>query len=68
MDLRVNLICRYSEYGLFEECAGLDVNDCIECGVCAYSCTARRPLIHYIKLAKAESAKEPKPEVEEVAK
>lgn len=57
MDLRVNLICRYSEYALFDECQKMDVDDCIECGLCAYACTARRPLIHYLKLAKAELAK-----------
>ncbi len=58
MDLRVDLICRYSEYGLFERCRELDIDACILCGLCAYSCTARRPLIHLLKLAKAELAAE----------
>ena len=62
MGLQVNLICRYAEYGLFEECRALRVEDCIDCGLCAYSCMARRPLIHYIKLAKARAAEAPEPE------
>lgn len=59
VSLRVDLICRYSEYGFFEECRDLHVDDCNECGLCAYRCPARRPLIHHIKLAKAQPAKQP---------
>lgn len=29
--------------------------DCIECGSCAYVCPAKRPLVHLIRLAKAEA-------------
>ncbi len=29
--------------------------DCIECGSCTYVCPARRPLVHSIRLAKAEA-------------
>ena len=36
-----------------EEC----VLDCIECGCCAYSCPARRPLVQYLRLGKAEVAR-----------
>jgi len=59
MDLQVNLICRYSEYGLFDECRRLAVGNCIECGMCSYACTAQRPLNHLLKLAMAELAREP---------
>ncbi len=52
--LQVNLICRYSEYKIFDECERLDVESCIECGLCAYSCVAHRPLIHYIHHAKVD--------------
>ncbi|MGD9201544.1 MAG: 4Fe-4S dicluster domain-containing protein, partial [Chitinispirillia bacterium] len=52
VNLQVNLIGRYSEYRKFEECIRLDVGSCIECGLCAYSCTAHRPLVHYIRHAK----------------
>ncbi|MEW6359397.1 MAG: hypothetical protein AB1696_23880 [Planctomycetota bacterium] len=64
--LPVNLICRHSEFGLFEECRSLCVDHCIECGLCAYVCMARRPLIHYIKLAKSELAKSPQVKLEGV--
>ena len=30
------------------------VMDCLECGACAYSCPARRPVVQYMRLAKAE--------------
>ncbi len=39
------------------ETLGYHLADCIECGVCAYECPAKRPLLHYIQLAKAELAK-----------
>lgn len=32
---------------------GVNALDCIECGVCAYSCPAKRPIVHQVKLAKA---------------
>jgi len=38
-------------FGLAEEYNALD---CIECGCCSYVCPARRPLVHAIRLAKAE--------------
>ena len=33
--------------------AELDIDQCFECGLCAAVCTARRPLLQYIRLAKA---------------
>jgi electron transport complex protein RnfC len=33
-----------------------DVADCIECGVCAYGCPAKIPLVQYVKWAKMEIA------------
>ncbi len=44
--------------GLLSECKRLKeitkyhLLDCIECGCCAFVCPAKRPLVHYIKLAK----------------
>ncbi|NOZ20663.1 MAG: 4Fe-4S dicluster domain-containing protein [Planctomycetes bacterium] len=67
MDLQVNLICRYSEFGIFEECRDLHVGACIDCGLCAYVCMARRPLVHYLKLARSEIAKIREAEPEGVA-
>lgn len=42
--------------GRVEDYDKLHVMDCVECGACAFQCPARRPLIHYTKLAKAELA------------
>ena len=30
--------------------------DCVECGSCVYGCPAKRNIVHYIKLAKAQNA------------
>ncbi|MCD6353831.1 MAG: 4Fe-4S dicluster domain-containing protein [Proteobacteria bacterium] len=50
----VNFLCRFAEFGFYEDAERYDLNSCIECGLCAYVCTARRPLLQYIKLAKHE--------------
>jgi electron transport complex protein RnfC len=52
VDLEVNILGRLSEYGIFNKCRGLGVENCIECGLCAYVCPARRPLVHFMTLAK----------------
>lgn len=39
-------------------CAEFDVMDCIECGVCTYICPSRRPIVQWVKTAKAALAKE----------
>ena len=30
------------------------INDCIECGCCAYVCPSQRPLVQHLRRAKAE--------------
>lgn len=52
VDLEVNLLGRFSEYNLFDKCRTLGAENCIECGLCAYVCPARRPLVHLIVHAK----------------
>ena len=52
VNLEVNLLGRYSEYGIFEKCRDLGAENCIECGLCAYVCPARRPLVQYLVHAK----------------
>jgi len=42
------------EAGRAGEAAAYNIAECIECGACAYECPAKRPLLHYIQLAKAE--------------
>jgi electron transport complex protein RnfC len=57
VQLEVNLICRYSEFSLFEKCRELDIFDCFECGLCAYHCPSLRSLVQLIRLAKSELQK-----------
>ncbi len=43
-----------SEQKRYDDTERLYALDCIECGSCAYICPSRRPLVHLIRLAKAE--------------
>jgi electron transport complex protein RnfC len=52
VDLEVNLLGRFSEYGIFDKCRDLGAENCIECGLCAYVCPAHRPLVQLISHAK----------------
>lgn len=54
VNLDVNLICRYSEFSVFEKCHAMGVEACIECGLCAHYCPSGRSLVQYIRLAKKE--------------
>lgn len=38
----------------FHEAEHLNVMDCMECGVCAYVCPAKRPLVQHFRRAKSE--------------
>ena len=42
------------EKDMLKEAADWQVNDCIECGCCAYICPSRRPIVHQVKYGKAE--------------
>jgi electron transport complex protein RnfC len=37
----------------YESAQDLNVMDCIECGCCAFSCPAHRPLVQHMKQGKA---------------
>jgi electron transport complex protein RnfC len=52
VDLEVNFLGRFSEYGIYEKCLSLGAENCIECGLCAFVCPARRPLVQFIVQAK----------------
>jgi len=52
VDLEAGLLGRFSEYGIFAKCRVLGAENCIECGLCAYVCPARRPLVQLIAHAK----------------
>lgn len=62
--LSVNLISRYSEFSLFEQCGDMGIQYCIECGLCAYYCPSGRSLVQFIRLAKAELEKIEAEEIE----
>lgn len=49
-----HLISRCAEYERFEEAERYGLNSCFECGLCAFNCFARRPLLQYIRFAKAQ--------------
>jgi len=51
---RLSVLC---EMGEFEQALAEDLMDCKECGCCSFVCPAKRPIVHWIKLAKAEAAR-----------
>jgi Na+-translocating ferredoxin:NAD+ oxidoreductase subunit C len=57
-----NIISRMAEFGLFEKTKKYGIESCLECGLCTYFCTARRPVLQYILLAKKELAAQQKSE------
>lgn len=46
----------FATNGKFEQAREYGALDCIECGSCNYICPSKRPLLHYIQLAKREIA------------
>jgi electron transport complex protein RnfC len=56
--LQPHLLSRYSEFGLFSATKRYEIDACIECGLCGYVCTARRPMLQYIQFAKDMIRKE----------
>jgi electron transport complex protein RnfC len=52
--IRPNMIGRYAEFKMFEMCRQEHIEACMECGLCSFHCAAGRPLLQFIRLAKAE--------------
>lgn len=52
--IQANLISRYAEYEMFEMAEKHGLHSCFECGLCAFNCFSRRPLLQYIRFAKAQ--------------
>ncbi|EGB13900.1 electron transport complex protein RnfC, putative [Pseudodesulfovibrio mercurii] len=50
------MISRCAEFKQFQRAEAYHIHSCMECGLCGYWCTARRPLLQYIRLAKYELA------------
>ena len=46
----------YSDLGNLAELERLNIDNCIECGVCSYSCPARLPLVQKLELSKQRRA------------
>ncbi len=57
MDILPNLIAQYARKDRFDWTEKYGVLDCMECGVCAYVCPAKIPLVQLIKYAKSQLAK-----------
>ncbi|MEP9411230.1 MAG: electron transport complex subunit RsxC [Candidatus Brocadia sp.] len=51
----LSILCEAKEFELALE---NNVMECKECGCCSYICPAKRPIVHSIKFAKAEIAKQ----------
>ena len=47
-------LSNFTEHDMIDELEEYNVLNCIECGCCSYVCPSNRPLLHNIKLAKAE--------------
>jgi electron transport complex protein RnfC len=52
MQLVPTRLSTYAEASMYDKMVAWNVIDCIECGCCAYSCPARRPIVHQVKLGK----------------
>jgi electron transport complex protein RnfC len=52
MDLLPYLMGSYSDCGMWEELEKLNIEDCVECGCCAYICPTKNPLVQLIKVGK----------------
>lgn len=52
--LQPNMLSRYAEYEMFELAEKHGLNSCFECGLCAFNCFSRRPLLQYMRFAKEQ--------------
>ena len=53
MGLEPNQVSVYVEAGKPADTAEFGVDDCFECGSCAFVCPAKRPLVQFMRLARA---------------
>jgi electron transport complex protein RnfC len=57
MGLVPSMLSVLGERGLYQVAKEeYDLLDCVECGSCVYVCPAKRNIVHYIKLSKAQNA------------
>jgi len=60
MNLMPAELSQFCEAEDFESAAANRVMDCMECGCCAFSCPAHRPLVQHFRTAKAFLRAQPK--------
>ena len=54
MQLLPNELGKFCEYGRFEDAEKKFLFNCIECGLCAYVCPARRPMVQLLRFGKQQ--------------
>jgi electron transport complex protein RnfC len=52
MGLVPTQLMKYVKYDFLDEAEAWGALDCVECGCCQYSCPAKIPLVHWIRLGK----------------
>ena len=57
MGLIPTYLASYAYNEKWDALSCLDINDCIECGCCTYTCPTKNPLVQLIKTGKAELAR-----------
>ncbi len=50
--LMPHLLYGYADSAQFEKCAELYIGDCVECGMCAYVCPSKLPIVQIIRYGK----------------
>jgi electron transport complex protein RnfC len=68
MKLLPTTIEKYVMVGKLSNAVAIGLNDCIECGSCAYVCPSRRRLVHNFKFGKYLSAQQRRKAAEQSAK
>ncbi len=58
MNLIPTYLASYVHSGKWDELKRLNIDDCIECGCCAYVCPAGIPLVQLIRMGKVQMLKE----------
>lgn len=57
MGLNPSMLSILGERGVYAKAKEeYDLLDCVECGSCVYICPAKRNIVHYVKLSKAQNA------------
>jgi len=54
MFLMPTTLVKYTKNEMVEELEDFQVLSCIECGACSYVCPSKIPLVHYLRLGKAQ--------------